>query len=216
MRESEPANPDAYTRRNDAIYSRLAGVYDFVVKHTSLYGRWLLPIIPRIRGPRVIEISFGTGWLLTHYATHFETYGIDLNWDMIWITTKNLRSAGLSIPLQEARVEALPYRTESFDTVVNTMAFGGYPRADGAMSEIRRVLKPGGRLIILDMATPAHRNWMSRLWIHLYLASRDILRIWGKCSGDTGLPIRTKPSGCLVRCTCTSQTRSSRRSQRMN
>lgn len=176
MTGTEPPDPEAYSARNNAVYSRLAGIYDFAVRHTSLYNRWLLPALRHIRGPRVLEVSFGTGWLLSRYAGRFDTYGIDLNRDMIRVTTRNLRVAGHTIPLQQARVEALPYRTECFDTVVNTMAFGGYPRADEAMSEIRRVLKPGGRLILVDMAMPADRNRMGRIWIRVYIASRDILR----------------------------------------
>lgn len=180
MAESEPPDPAQYAAENDAIYSRFAGIYDFAARHTSFYERWLLPVVPHIRGPRVLEISFGTGWLLTRYAGHFETYGIDLNRDMIRITAGNLKAAGLTVPLQQARVEALPYRSGSFDTVVNTMAFGGYPRADDAMTEIRRVLKLGGRLIIVDMAMPADRNLMTRVWIRLYIASRDVLRDMGQ------------------------------------
>ncbi len=142
MSTSEPKDPYKYTTHFDAIYSRLSRIYDFVVRHTSFYNTWVAPAIPLIRGPRVLEISFGTGWLITHYASRFKTYGVDLNEKMIQITTRNLKAAGISIPLQRANVEALPYKSEVFDTVVNTMAFSGYPRADQAMSEIRRVPSP--------------------------------------------------------------------------
>lgn len=195
MDEHEPSDPAAYTARNDARYSRLSGVYDFLVQHTSLYNRWLLPIVPKIRGPRVLEISFGTGWLMTRYASQFETCGVDLNWNMIRTTTKNLELAGLAVPLQQARVEALPYRSESFDTVVNTMAFSGYPRADQAMSEICRVLRPGGRLVLVDMNLPQHENWIARLWLRLFLASGDILRDMGRILSSHGFKFTDEVMG---------------------
>ena len=180
MSENEPPDPEIYTATNDVRYSRFSGVYDFAVRHTSLYSRWLLPAVQEIRGPRVLEISFGTGWLMTQYARQFDAHGVDLNWNMIGIATRNLRSAALTVPLQQAKVEALPFRGESFDTVVNTMAFSGYPRADRAMSEIRRVLRPDGRLVLVDMNLPEHETWMTRFWLRLFLASGDILRDMGQ------------------------------------
>ncbi len=132
---------------------------------------------------------------MTRYASQFETYGVDLNWSMIRTTTKNLELAGLAVPLQQATVEALPYRAESFDTVVNTMAFSGYPRADQAMSEIRRVLRPGGRLVLVDMNLPEHENWIARFWLRLFLASGDILRDMGRVFSRHGFKFTDEAIG---------------------
>ncbi|MGE5223742.1 MAG: class I SAM-dependent methyltransferase [Omnitrophica WOR_2 bacterium] len=191
----EPKDPKTYTANFDAIYSRLSGIYDFVVRHTPFYNTWVAPAIPLIRGPRVLEISFGTGWLITHYANRFETYGIDLNQKMIQITTRNLKAAGITIPLQRANIEAIPYRSEVFDTVVNTMAFSGYPRADRAMSEIRRVLKPGGRLILIDAGWPEDRNWMGSIFTRLVEATGDILRDMGLIFTQHGFEYRQEVVG---------------------
>ncbi len=180
MPKLEPKDPKAYTTSFDAFYTQFSGIYDFLVRHTSLWNAWVGPAIPRIRGPRVLEISFGTGWLITHYASRFETCGIDLNEKMIRITSRNLLANGVRIPLQRASVEALPYRSETFDTVVNTMAFSGYPRADSAMSEICRVLKPGGRLVLIDIGYPEDGNWMGKNLARFIEATGDILRDMGK------------------------------------
>ena len=68
MTKPEPDHPEIYTSSFDRIYSRFAGIYDFLVRHTSLWEAWEGPIIPLIRGPRVLEVSFGLGWLITRYA----------------------------------------------------------------------------------------------------------------------------------------------------
>jgi ubiquinone/menaquinone biosynthesis C-methylase UbiE len=75
----------------------------------------------------VLEASFGTGWLLTQYASRFEAHGIDLNEQMLRIANRNLRRKGLTAQLRIANVERIPYPDDTFDTVLNTLAFSGYP-----------------------------------------------------------------------------------------
>ncbi len=176
MYTPEPEDPKTYTANFDKIYSRFSGIYDFVAKHTAFYNTWGAPAIPFIQGPRVLEVSFGTGWLISRYANRFETYGIDLNEKMIRITSRNLLASGTTIPLQRANIEALPYRNEIFDTVVNNMAFSGYPRGDQTIEEIRRVLKPGARLVLIDIGWPADGNWMGRTITRLVEATGDLIR----------------------------------------
>ena len=118
----EPADPQEFTRRFDRFYSRFASVYDALVKLGPTWKSWLAHALPHVQGPRVLEVSCGTGYLLTQYAGRVQASAVDLNEKMVEITTKNLRRAGLTADVQRADVEALPYADESFDTVVNTMA----------------------------------------------------------------------------------------------
>ena len=154
----EPADPRGYTRRNDRLYSRFARVYDVVAKVLPVWRRWLATALPLIQGPRVLEVSFGTGWLLTQYADRFRTDGLDLNPAMLDVARRNLARAGKHAELRLGSVEALPYPDATFDTVVNTMAFTGYPDGAAAAAELARVLKPGGRLVLVDIAFPRDGN----------------------------------------------------------
>jgi ubiquinone/menaquinone biosynthesis C-methylase UbiE len=172
----EPTNNERFTKQFDTFYSRFARVYDWLVKSLPLWQRWIMPAIPYLRGPRVLEVSFGTDYLLTRYARHFETYAIDINRRMAHVAQDNLARSGLAASLLVGDVGALPFVSESFDSVVNTMAFTGYPDARRAMAELRRVLKPGGRLVMVDINYPANANWLGRMVATAWATTGDILR----------------------------------------
>jgi len=172
----EPRNAKAHEERFDRTYTRIAEVYDIAVKALPVWKTLLKRALPHIRGRRVLEVSFGTGYLMTQYAGEFEVYGIDLNARMVSVAMKNLRRARLSASLQQGTVEALPYEDGFFDTVVSTMAFSGYADGTKAMVEMRRVLTPGGRLVLIDINYPADRNWVGTRLTRCWQLSGDIIR----------------------------------------
>ena len=68
----DPQDPVKYRDDFDKFYTSLGGVYDFIVKIWPVWKRWLNHALPHIRGERVLEVSFGTGYLLTKYAGNYE------------------------------------------------------------------------------------------------------------------------------------------------
>jgi len=182
----EPADKDSFTRRLDRAYSMLARPYDIGVKALPVWKTWLKRAIPHIKGPRVLEVSFGTGFLLTQYAGEFDTDGIDYNEKMVAVASENLKRKGIAARLRQGNVEALPYENDTFDCIVNTMAFSGYPDGHRAMSELHRVLKPGGRLVIIDVDFPADRNRLGMGATHLWAALGDLIRDLGKLLHECG------------------------------
>jgi ubiquinone/menaquinone biosynthesis C-methylase UbiE len=151
----------------DKGYSKYGKVYDVAVKLLPVWKTWIKKVIPYIEGKRVLEVSFGTGYLMMQYADKYETYGIDFNAEMVEVARKNLSGKGIKASLHQANVEELPYPDNYFDTVINTMAFSGYPNERNAMSEFYRVLKNDGKLLIVDFDYPANRNrfgyWLTKL-----------------------------------------------------
>ena len=123
-----------------------------------------------------MEISFGTGYLLTQYAHRFETHGIDYNEAMVRTARRNLGRAGRAVHLCRARVEALPYEDQSFDTLVNTMAFSGYPDAQRALAEMRRVLRASGRIVLIDVSYPPDGDCIGMTLTRLAQRSGDLVR----------------------------------------
>ncbi len=173
---SEPTDKEKFTKENDQLYTNFAAVYDVVVKVLPTWKQWICRAVPHIKGPRVLEVSFGTGYLLTRYADKFETYGIDYNEKMVAIAGNNLKRKGMCANLRQGNVEALPYEDEFFDTVVNTMAFTGYPDGKKAMGEIHRALKPGGRLVMVDVNYPLDGNRLGTMNARMWGALGDVLR----------------------------------------
>jgi len=177
----EPENSLEYTKKLDEGYSKFAKIYDAVVKLLPFWKTWIKTVIPHIEGNRVLEASFGTGYLLMQYAENYETYGIDFNNEMVETARKNLSRKGIKATLQQANVEQLPFPDNHFDTIINTMAFTGYPNGKQAMSEFYRVLKDDGKLLIVDFDYPANRNrfgyWLTKLMESAGDTIRDIPKI---------------------------------------
>jgi ubiquinone/menaquinone biosynthesis C-methylase UbiE len=173
---TEPDDKERFTQEFDRTYTIVAGAYDLAVKVLPVWKSWLKQALPHIRGPKVLEVSFGTGYLLTQYADRFETHGIDYNEKLVSVASDNLKKKGITAELQKGNVESLPYDDGAFDCIVNTMAFTAYPDGQKAMSEFHRVLKKGGRLVLIDIEYPANRNWLGMRMTRFWVALGDIVR----------------------------------------
>jgi len=172
----EPDDPAKFTSGRDRLYTLFAGAYAAALRIFPVWGRWIGHAIPHVEGPRVLEISFGTGHLLARYAGRFTTHAVDYNRRMVEVARRELRRAGVDASLVQGSVEDLPYADETFDSVVNTMALAGYPDGARALSEMRRVLRRGGRLVLIDVDFPADGNWLGTKLAEFWKWSGDVLR----------------------------------------
>jgi ubiquinone/menaquinone biosynthesis C-methylase UbiE len=184
---AEPQDRRAFTEAFDRFYTRFAPLYDLLVKALPVWKTWLRCALPHLQGPRVLETSFGTGWLMTRYADRFEVHGVDLNERMVATARENLRRRGLEAELRRGNVEALPYPDGFFDTVLCTMAFSGYPDARAALGEMLRVLAPEGRLVLIDVNYPANGNWVGARLTSLWKRAGDLVRDMVELLRDAGL-----------------------------
>jgi ubiquinone/menaquinone biosynthesis C-methylase UbiE len=191
----EPDDSKAFQETSDTFYTRTARFYDLGVKILPVWRTWLKHALPYIQGQRVLEVSFGTGYLLMQYADRFETHGIDINARMLAIAKQNLDKTGILADLEQGNVEQLPYENEYFDTVISTMSLSGYPDGERAMSEIQRVLRPSGRLILIDVNYPADQNWLGMRLISFWRLLGDIIRDVGKLLGDHGFDYEDREIG---------------------
>ncbi|MBW2312609.1 MAG: methyltransferase domain-containing protein, partial [Deltaproteobacteria bacterium] len=173
---NEPEDAKRFTLEWDRAYTAFAQPYDFAVRLLPVWKTWLRRALPHIQGPRVLEVSFGTGYLISQYAGRFQTHGIDYNRKMATIARNNLSRVRKKADLVRGNVEALPYADSSFNSLVNTMAFSGYPNGAQALLEMKLVLRRDGRLILIDFAFPPDQNWKGSKFASLWERSGDILR----------------------------------------
>jgi ubiquinone/menaquinone biosynthesis C-methylase UbiE len=107
----------------------------------------------------VLEVAVGTGLNLPHYPAGIAFTGIDLSPAMLAIARDRARSIGVAADLREASADALPFADASFDTAVCTVSLCNIPDDRAAIAEMYRVLRPGGRLVLLDHVA-SDRPWV--------------------------------------------------------
>jgi ubiquinone/menaquinone biosynthesis C-methylase UbiE len=98
----------------------------------------------------VLEVAVGTGLNLDAYPDDVTLTGIDLSDSMLDIARGRSKELGRRATLLQANAHELPFDDESFDTVVCTFGLCAIPDHIRAITEMTRVLRPGGRLILVD------------------------------------------------------------------
>lgn len=139
------------TAKSRRFWDEVAPRYDKAMRFLERYqfrgGReW---VCSRARG-EVLEVAVGTGLNLSLYPPGTHLTGVDLSPEMLSLARYRSAGIGRSIELKEADVAALPFDDETFDTVVSTLAMCAVPDEEAGILEMRRVLRPGGRLLLLD------------------------------------------------------------------
>jgi ubiquinone/menaquinone biosynthesis C-methylase UbiE len=98
----------------------------------------------------VLEVAIGTGRNLPFYPPDVRITGIELSPAMLGIARRRARELGIQAELHEGDAERLAFDDASFDTVVCALSLCTIPNDAKAIGEMARVLKPGGRLLLLD------------------------------------------------------------------
>ncbi len=157
--------------QNIKAFDKWAPVYD-----TSILGKQALKLqdhifgyLYEIRFESVLDVACGTGVLLERVKGVAETRkqtvrlaGIDLSPGMLEVARKKF---GAGADLRRGRADDLPWGDGNFDVVTCTNSFHHFPDPDKVLLEMKRVLKPGGTLIIADVWFP----WLLRYLANLLL-----------------------------------------------
>jgi ubiquinone/menaquinone biosynthesis C-methylase UbiE len=136
------------------------------------------------RGNSVLDIGCGTGTLAIAATRHVGptavVHGIDASPEMIARARRKAAKAGADAVFQLAVAEKLPFQDGQFDVVLSTLMLHHLPRntRQQCATEVRRVLKPGGRVLAVDFAAPqARRGLLAHFHRHGHVALEDIIAV---------------------------------------
>jgi ubiquinone/menaquinone biosynthesis C-methylase UbiE len=115
-------------------------------------------VIDRVApGSRVLELAPGPGFCAMEIAKsgRCSVTGLDISSSFVRIAREYAHRAGVAVDFQLGNASEMPFPEASFDFVVSTAAFKNFSDPIGALNEIYRVLKPGGRASIYDLRKDA-------------------------------------------------------------
>lgn len=154
------------------MFEGVAPRYDFLNRLLSLgidrgWRRRVVESLDLTREHKVLDLCCGTGDLAFEIARTSRCTACDFTWNMLTCARAKSKANGIPIALTCADTLALPFGDDRFDRA--TIAFGirNLESMSAGLAEIRRVLKPGGRLAILEFSQP-NRAWL-KLPYRIYL-----------------------------------------------
>ena len=170
----------AYNRRS-WIYSKTVAEMEREYHRVALEQAQIQP------GEKVLEVAVGPGLTLLELArrvgAEYPVYGIDLSTSMLEMTRQRLADHGFTkYILKEGDCRSLSFEDHSFDVLYNGYMLDLMPERDmpKILSEYLRVLRPGGRLVLLNMSK-SDEAAIPREWLYKHLPAKLVLYVMGAC-----------------------------------
>jgi demethylmenaquinone methyltransferase/2-methoxy-6-polyprenyl-1,4-benzoquinol methylase len=168
-----------------AMFDRIASVYDLMnsVMTAGLHHRWrsraadLAAVGP---GDRALDVATGTGDLAIALQRRVGEQGQVIGSDFSEQMLELARRKSSAVKFEWGNALELPYEDDSFDAV--TVGFGARNFSDlpAGLSEMARVTRPGGRVVVLEITTPQRPplSWFFRIWFD------RVMPLLGRLAGD--------------------------------
>jgi demethylmenaquinone methyltransferase / 2-methoxy-6-polyprenyl-1,4-benzoquinol methylase len=168
-----------------AMFDRIAAVYDLMnsVMTAGLHHRWrsrAADLAAAGPGDRVLDVATGTGDLAIELRRRVGAEGEVIGSDFSERMLELARQKAPDVRFEQANALALPYDDDSFDAA--TVGFGARNFSDlpQGLREMTRVVRPGGRVVILEITTPERPplSWFFRMWFD------RVVPLIGRVAGD--------------------------------
>ena len=158
---------DAQLDRTRRFWDRFAGRYDQRIEHTE---RMLFPggrewACAQADGD-VLEVAVGTGRNLSFYPDSVLLTGVDWSPVMLGLARERAAALGRVADLRQGDAQALDFPDESFDTVLCALGLCAIPDDRRAVTEMARVLRPGGRLLLVDHVAASAAALRAVQWLY--------------------------------------------------
>lgn len=157
-------NAEEHARRVREMFASIAGRYDLLnhLLSGNTDKRWRRLVAERLRdvlsadGAVVLDVACGTGdlSLVLSEITGARVVGTDFCRPMLEIAARKSESEHAAIPFIEGDALRLPFADESFNAASIAFGLRNLSSVEGGLRELRRILKPGGRLAILEFSRP--------------------------------------------------------------
>ncbi len=147
----------------EEMFDQISRRYDFLNHLLSLnidkiWRRKAIKLLRPYRPKKILDIATGTGdfAIACNKLNPEKVTGIDLSEGMLNVGRKKLKNKGLDhiIELRKADSENLPFDTGTFDAAIVAFGVRNFENLEKGLSEINRVLKPGGAFIVLEFSQP--------------------------------------------------------------
>jgi demethylmenaquinone methyltransferase/2-methoxy-6-polyprenyl-1,4-benzoquinol methylase len=193
MQNERTANEIEHARAVREMFSGIAGRYDLLnhVLSVNIDKRWRKLVREKLadilanKNAVVLDVACGTGDLSLELQKHAKArvIGTDFCRPMLTIANEKTAKLDLPVPYVEADAMQLSFADESFDAV--TIAFGlrNLSNFEDGLCELRRILKPGGKLVVLEFSAPLVPGF--KTLFNLYF-TQILPRIGGMVSGSRG------------------------------
>jgi len=143
-------------------YDRIAPVYDLFESPMEwlAFRRWRVWLTSRITGTRILEAGAGTGKNFPYYAADLDVTAFDLSHRMLGRSLGRHSRATVRRAVMD--VETLGFRDNVFDTAVASFLFCSVQDPVAGLRELRRVVRPGGQVLLLEHVRPGNRllGWL--------------------------------------------------------
>ncbi|MFC5744333.1 ubiquinone/menaquinone biosynthesis methyltransferase [Actinomadura rugatobispora] len=186
-----PTGASARPATPQELFDRIAPRYDLFNSLLSAGSdrRWRREAARRLAPPPegdVLDVATGTASLAIAVARHrpgARVVACDINASMLAVAARRLERQGLSgrITLRTAPGERLPFPDASFDAVCIAFAIDDMADRRACAAEMARVLRPGGRLVLLELGVPEQPLLRS-----LYLGGLGVMSLLGRARGMSG------------------------------
>jgi ubiquinone/menaquinone biosynthesis C-methylase UbiE len=115
-------------------------------------------------GTHVLEVAPGPGYFAIELAKlgDYKITGLDISKTFVEIARANAAEANVVVDFQRGNASDMPFPSESFDYLVCTAAFKNFTEPKRALEEMHRVLRPGGKALIIDLRSDASEDSISQ------------------------------------------------------